>query len=341
MTPHTPLLLALTVGVFALTSCNEAITEPDTAGALQADVPALAVASNSWTRKASVPTPRYFITLGLANNSLGQPVLYAFGGIDSEFRSSKVEAYNAATNTWTTKRQMPERLFETNGVGLIGGKLYLPGGKTDSGDGTEFSPSLWVYDPSSDTWSLKADLPRLVAGGITGVINGKLYVLTGECINCAHRITRRLYRYDPMTNTWDTSLPWCPQAHMMGAGGVINGKFYVAGGVGNEGQGTNQLHVYDPATNKWTAKASMPTAQSGMAGAVLHGKLFILGGFEAARTVLAYDPVRNTWATKAPMPTGRRFLAAARYTLNGNSQILAVGGLGTEASPAANEAYTP
>jgi len=125
---------------------------------------------------------------------------------------------------------------------------------------------------------------------------------------------------------------------MDGAGGVINGKFYVAGGVGRDGALTKQLHIYDPATNKWTAGASMPTARASGDGAVLNGKLFVLGGYDRIRTVEAYDPVRNVWASKAPMPTGRHYLAVARYTLNGTSRILAVGGVG---SPAVNESYTP
>ena len=342
MTRCLPIIATISLAALALTSCDETGPTQPTIVDQPANTPDFALAANSWTTKASIPTPRYSHALGVANNSLGQPVIYAFGGTEDSptwnFPTSSVQAYNAATNTWADMARMPVGLFEANGVGLIGGKLYIPGGKSNGGDGTEYAPYLLVYDPRSNTWSQKADLPRLVARGITGVIDGKLYVLTGECSDCARRITHRLYRYDPATNVWDTSLPWCPQAHMDGAGGVINGKFYVAGGVGRDGALTKQLHIYDPATNKWTAGASMPTARASGDGAVLNGKLFVLGGYDRIRTVEAYDPVRNVWASKAPMPTGRHYLAVARYTLNGTSRILAVGGVG---SPAVNESYTP
>jgi hypothetical protein len=56
-------------------------------------------------------------------------------------------------------------------------------------------------------------------------------------------------------------------------------------------------------------------------------------------TVVAYDPVSNRWTTKASMPTARAGLAAVRATLDGQSRIFAVGGLG--AFGHRNEAYTP
>lgn len=81
-------------------------------------------------------TARHSLPIGVMNNASGQPVIYAFGGqnpFDDGIPVEQVEAYNAATNTWTTKRRMPEALYQTNGVGLIGGKLYLPGGAVDVG----------------------------------------------------------------------------------------------------------------------------------------------------------------------------------------------------------------
>jgi N-acetylneuraminic acid mutarotase len=346
MTVRAAYMMALVLGVSLLGACNDdsAPTGPQAGEQAQA-VPDFATAATSWTKKASLPVPRSRMTVGAANNSQGQPIVYVMGGFDEDpmvdFVTSTVEAYNTATNTWTTKARMPIGFFESNGVGLIAGKLYVPGGKSNGGDGTEWFPSLQVYSTSSNTWTLKADLPRQVANGITGVISGKLYVLVGECNNCTHRITPRLYRYDPATNKWDTSLPWCPNGHERGAGGVINGKFYVAGGIGSNGAATKQVHMYDPATNKWTAKASLPIGVIDGAGAVVGGKLYLVGGYEASRTVQAYTPATNTWAQKTSMPTGRRWLGAAGYVLNGKPQVAAIGGGVSPAANIANEVYTP
>jgi N-acetylneuraminic acid mutarotase len=83
----------------------------------------------------------------------------------------------------------------------------------------------------------------------------------GRCNNCgtAEQITSRLYRYDPLTNTWEFRSRG-PRAHAGGAEAVINGKFYVAGGTGANGRASNQLEVYNPVTNHWTHLAPMQCA---------------------------------------------------------------------------------
>ena len=124
-------------------------------------------------------------------------------------------------------------------------------------------------------------MPSATSDGVTGVINGKLYVATFG----------RLYRYTPSSNTW-TTLASSPYAHFAAAGGVINGKLYVAGGNAADGGGTGtQLHVYDPATNRWTAKAPMPTGRTWVAGAVLKNKLYIVGGRGAEDLLFSGKPV--------------------------------------------------
>jgi N-acetylneuraminic acid mutarotase len=308
-------------------------------------------ASNTWTRKADMPTPRSFLAGGVANNSSGQPVFYAMGGIDPNRGPVRtVEAYNFATDRWAARAGLPIVLSSTNGVGNIGGKLYLSGGFFHAPDGgSGLSRALYVYDPVRNSWTRKADMPRKIAEGITGVIDGKLYVLTGTCGDCADRVSRRLYRYDPATNTWSTAFPSSPNAHVSGAGAVINGKFYIAGGRGRDGFETNKLDVYDPVTNRWTTLAPMPTARSGAAGARLQNKFYVIGNAsvdpgEPQGQVEAYDPVTNRWTKKASLGgAGRGDLAAGRVTWAGQSYILAVGGTDVEGSGPGNvnQAYTP
>jgi N-acetylneuraminic acid mutarotase len=261
---------------------------------------------------------------------------------------STVEAYDLAGNSWSARAPLPVALTHANGVGTIGGKLYISGGFVDDAGGASNVRTLHEYDPNRNAWTRKANLPRKIAQGVTGVINGKLYVLAGTCSDCANFIISRLYRYDPTTDTWDTSLPSAPAAHVSGAGGVINGKFYVAGGRTRHGPNTNRLHAYDPASNRWSTLAPMPTARSGIAAAVLGGKLYVMGATnvepgEHQNMVEAYNPATNRWTTKAPMPgVGRGDLAAGKIIHEGVAHILAVGGTDSEGSGSgdANQAYT-
>jgi N-acetylneuraminic acid mutarotase len=160
-------------------------------------------------------------------------------------------------------------------------------------------------------------------------MGGKLYVLHGFCDDCATVVSEQLWRYDPATDQW-TRMRDAPRPHVSAASGVINGKWYVAGG----GQGSQHLDMYDPNTNTWTEKATMPAGQWGGAGAVLGQKLYVIGGYDPStlqylNTVHAYDPATNTWETRASMPTPRSGLVAVKAVRNGNSVLYALGGAHT------------
>jgi N-acetylneuraminic acid mutarotase len=325
--------LTLTLGLLALASCtdnnapSEPVTEPD-----QPAFAELAATANRWTAKAVLPTGRVALAAAVVKNAQQQSILYAIGGDDGNgVTLSTVEAYDFAMNTWSTKAPLPVRLESTNGAGVIAGKIYVSGGRdldnhsSGSDDGVPRS-SLYVYDPLSDSWSRKADMPQPSMSGVTGVIGGKLYVLNASF--------GRFYRYDPSMDTWSV-LPKCPGEHFGGGAAVINGKFYVAGGVRFATGGPiaiRKLHVYDPGTNTWSEKAPMPRAVSFAAGAQLLGQFYVLGGSSNDRGrdyVQAYDPVANTWTMKAPLPTFRTALAASNFVnVNGQQRIVAVGGYG-------------
>src|SRR5439155_526290 len=99
------------------------------------------------------------------------------------------------------------------------------------------------------------------------------------------------------------------------------------------------VEAYDPASNTWTTKASMPTARGGLGVAVVNGVLYAVGGEDGASllaTVEAYDPTSNTWTTKASMPTARVWLGVAASA----GILYAVGGY-NGSFLATNEAFTP
>lgn len=149
-------------------------------------------------------------------------------------------------DTWETKAPMPAARTAVGGV--IDGKLLVA---TGSPDGT----ALEQYDPSTNTWSTKAPIPtpRWFAG--SGVIGNKLYVVGGCTSNADCRIgtTGALEAYDSVSNTWSILTPM-PTPRSNAATGVIDGKLYVAGGIGPcppcDQYAT--LEVYDPAANSWT-----------------------------------------------------------------------------------------
>lgn len=272
-----------------------------------------------------------------------------------------VTAYNAATNTWSFPHPLPIPLAQSNGAGVINGKIYVSGGFQGNAD---LSIGLYVYDPATNTWARKQDLPILRdphggysslfgARGVTGVIGGQLYVVTGcfmqlndPAVYATEACGPGFFRYNPVADRW-TMLP-APalgdHAHSPYAGGVIGGKFYVMGGSVYTHEG--HFAVYDPATNVWTPKTALALERTGAATAVLGARLYVMGGarynavkdlMETLDVTIVYDPTTDAWTRRASMPSPRKGIVASKVALNGESRIEVMGGN----APGNNLQYIP
>jgi N-acetylneuraminic acid mutarotase len=300
----------------ALAACGEDATQPTGPAEPQA-VTALATASNIWITRRAPPLPAVRPAIAMVPNAAGQSLVYVMSGN----QDSRVQVYNVASNTWTLRAYLPVRMNSSNGAGVIGGKIYVSGGRISS---IRTHAQLNVYDPATNKWTRKHDMPAPTWGGVTGVINNRLYVLAGCNDGPCY-----FFRYDPATDHW-TTLPNSFQQHELGVGGVIGGKFYVVGG--RPFVDPRILEVYDPATNAWTKKAPLAMGLEGAAGAVLQNRLFVVGGreTESPDTVVAtthvYDPATNRWITKAPLPAPASAISATKVLVNGQPRLEVVGG---------------
>jgi N-acetylneuraminic acid mutarotase len=158
-----------------------------------------------------------------------------------------------------------------------------------------------------DSWTEKA--PMSVGRGDLGVavVDGKIYAIGGTLTD-EHAPVNVNEEYDPANDSW-TYKQQIPVPRCMFATAVYQNKIYCIGGVtGINGSfkvtGLNQ--VYDPATDSWETKASMPTPRSFLSANVVNGKIYVMGGRDENYTALTvnevYDPANNSWTTKASMP---------------------------------------
>ena len=198
--------------------------------------------------------------------------------------------------------------------------------------------------PDTGTWSTKASLvtARLTPG--VGVINGVLYAVSGDETDALPTVEA----YDALTNTWSPRAPF-PLRHFLVGVGVVDGLLYavVSGGELGAGEPAESVAVraYDPATDTWAVRASVPTRRDFMGVGVVNGLLYVVGGVETnppphrmSGAMNAYDPSTNAWTVRAPMPTRRSFVGVG--TVNGI--LYAVGGLDDIGTPLATvEAYDP
>jgi energy-converting hydrogenase Eha subunit A len=161
-------------------------------------------------------------------------------------------------------------------------------------------------------WTTKAPMPTPRAALGVGVVNGVLYAVGGCCDPGHLDDFSTLEAYDPVTDSWTTKASM-PTARRAFGVGVVNGILYAVGGIPGTGNDNDTalatVEAYDPTTDSWTTKASMPTARRAMGIGVVNGILYAVGGRQGTigsgpplATVEAYDPATDSWTTKAPMP---------------------------------------
>ena len=247
--------------------------------------------TDTWTPKAEMPTARYGHFGGVVNGKI-----YAIGGFKREPVEgiSTVEEYDPATDTWTTKTPMPTaRGYHASCA--VNGKIYAIGGGIRTPDKVTILGTVEEYDPETDTWAKKADMPAPPRGGFTcSAVNGKIYAIGGVLDFPFRTYTGSVEEYDPATDTWTTKTPM-PAARGFHAASVVNGKIYVIGGSGSS-QNTFSCTVeeYNPATDTWTTKFPMPVARNDLSACAVNGKIYVLGGLafwgQRFAEVYVYEP---------------------------------------------------
>lgn len=190
---------------------------------------------------------------------------------------------------------------------VINGTAYMVGGRTSNGDVNE----VWAYDPLADTWQQRAPIPGVRRLAAAFAIQGKGYVACG--LQATSSMYNDLWEYDPLANTWNQRASLPASARYACTGFAIGNTGYVFGGNsgGANGPYNNELWAYDPATDIWSARASLPDlARMAMRSFVAGGLGHIVGGRLSdqtfSNTLWAYDPVSNTWSSRAALPASTR-----------------------------------
>ncbi len=109
--------------------------------------------------------------------------IYAIGGNDIVCNGfANVEAYDVNTNAWTSVAPLPQPQSNHAVVALApDGRIYSAGGEIGSNACQVPGASLFIYDPSVDSWTSGTDMPTgVIAAGPFGTgQNSLLYVFGG------------------------------------------------------------------------------------------------------------------------------------------------------------------
>jgi N-acetylneuraminic acid mutarotase len=193
------------------------------------------IINNTWTSGPPLPDQRG----GGALVKLGRELHY-FGGV---IRQNGVYvqdygthwAFNLDTDTaWRTTTTGGQILAPVpnprNHMGgtVLNGKIYAVGGQ-HLGDQNTPQSEVDVYDPSTNSWSQTAPMPRPISHVTANVFvrNGLVVVTTGRMANGV--LIPNVIEYDPATNTW-SELPPVPGPRQSPVSGLIGDQMVVTCG---------------------------------------------------------------------------------------------------------------
>jgi len=231
--------------------------------------------TDTWMARSDMPTARQGLSTSVVNGKI-----YAIGGFSSSSDSyifvetfSTVEEYDPATDTWTSRSPMPTARG-WHSANLVDGKIYIIGGSEGPSPDRNHVLTVEVYDPGTDTWSQKGDMPKYRAAGSSSVVDGKIYLIGG------YGGIRKIEVYDPSTDTWIEKSDM-PTTRRGLSTITLDGKIYAIGGYipGNARyHGVPTVEIYDPVTDTWIIAPDMPTGRFGPRTSVVDGMIYVIGG---------------------------------------------------------------
>ena len=291
-------------------------------------------AGEDWERITELPTKRWAFSSAVVDDKI-----YIIGGtLFENFRNgpwglSTVEAYDPQTNTWQRLADMPMPR-EKPRAAVVNGIIYVFGGfSRKKGAETKHPVHVDAYDPRTDTWTRKGDMPvsRIYFG--LGVVAGKVYLMGGnEGLDLA--LEQRMDRvdvYDPATDTWLKGPPKMPTRRAYFDVEVVSNRIYVIGGSGwppaGWGPHLTVIEEYDPISVQWRKEMDMLGARFSFASVVVENDIYLIGGFSFAdkrdlATVDVYNPQKEAWRNIPQLPTSMMPFSAAAV----NGKIYVFGG---------------
>ena len=340
MRTTTALSACATVALLACTSENGP-TEPEASGTMAPADPTVAAVVDIWRERAPHTFgPLIGVSVGVLTSSAGQSVVYGFGGCDvvnSDFGHCtvcQISIYNVATDTWTCDRSFLGIRAQLQWSWRDRGQAVLLGGLYPTQRHRWLVPPDMGLRSGSDPAGVGsvtqlADMPKPTAEGVTGVINGKLYVLPGIC--------------DEESRATDPS-----------AGSTATIRRRTGGDHGDRRPTSTgrPRAASSAASSTWqeasAARLSMSTIRQPTTGrpglryrkpAGPSGPRWMANCTSSSGTdAYVYDPGTNRWSAIAD-PTWAHD-GVVRVVINGKPKLLAVGGLSVEA-PNNTEVYTP
>jgi RHS repeat-associated protein len=218
--------------------------------------------------------------------------VYFIGGETATGVTNLIETYDLGLEA---KAPVPQTVIEF-ATAENSGKLYVLGGFDQSL--WEKSQAVYEYDPYTDAWQRKADMPEARTYPQAVNLQGKIYVMSDD--------STALEVYDPLTDAWTSQAPLNAARNQFALQACQN-KLYIIGGYNASYTALlNTVQAYDPVTNTWSSQSSLPIALEAPRTAVIDDTLYVIGGYNASYGVnpQLFALTGNTWLEKQNAPSG-------------------------------------
>jgi N-acetylneuraminic acid mutarotase len=226
------------------------------------------VSSNTWTNQTV-----YYLSLVNAIAITDGTSAYVGMGTEGgwpQIPDGRFLKYDQAANGWTYLTGFGN---DPNTYGVDGAVAYSINGigyvTTGRDRHNNTTNAIWQYNPTSDHWTRKADMPassRWEAAGFS--IASKAYIFGGEpCDRCV-RYLQDSWEYDAISDSWKQLPDFPGVARWRSTGFSINGIGYAVGGEFNSGNSRlGDFWKFDPNSATWTQLEDFPGGNR--AGAVV------------------------------------------------------------------------
>ncbi|MBX3467084.1 MAG: hypothetical protein KF878_09320 [Planctomycetes bacterium] len=288
-----------------------------------------------------VPSP------GLAKNRQGvalhRNALHVVGGNNSlgqhDFKPENflAESWRIHLGSLRVERlpALPERRQTMSSTLVAGGgslgqddRALFVGGFNNEGQGARAWPTVFQLHLGKREWiPTKAALP--VARTQFGLVQheGKLLVVGGVDFD-GSRPREQQFQFPAEVLEWDlkageTFAPaglTVPTPRRAFGGAVVDGRYYLVGGMREGFTLVPDVDVLDLKTRSWSKAPAPARPRISPEMVALGGKLYLLGGtspradapgeFEANATVEVFDPATGAWSTLCTLPVSTRHMTA-------------------------------
>ena len=222
---------------------------------------------------------------------------------------------------------------------VVNGKLYLFGGFTETLDA---SNRVDVYDPASDTWTRKNDMPTRLTHLNPAVDGNTIWFAGGFKGKHPGPVTAEVWKYDIAADTWSAGPP-LPEPRAGGGLAVVERTLHYFGGykANRDTGGADHWSLSLYGGKDWERVADFPDPRGHVSAAVLEGKIYALGGDHGhditqidVPSCHRFDPATKKWSEIASLPQGRSHFEAS--TIIHKGRILIVGGRCNSSHPPRN-----